>query len=327
MLLSRLEKFFLQEYIMRNIKRRKFSMCHVSEKSSRRTGSILVLTAGISWGMISIFTRALDELGLSALDITSLRAMGTGTILAVWSLLFNRSSFKIAPRNLCYAAGCGLLSIVCFNLCYFAALKYTTVNIAVVLLYTSPVFVTLLAALCFKEKFTRSKVLALIAVTAGCISVSGALSSGSGKISPAVLLLGLGSGFCYALFTIFGRFAQIHNCTTAMITLWSFLFAGSAGIFLFNWHKFFDICHSGKFWGVSAGLILIATLLPYCAYTAGLRRLTPTVSAVAATIEPVVGTVVGICMFGEKLDFSSFIGMCLILGTVFFFREKSDTSA
>jgi drug/metabolite transporter (DMT)-like permease len=82
-----------------------------------------------------------------------------------------------------------------------------------------------------------------------------------------------------------------------------------------------------NFWGFAAGLVLISTLLPYCTYTAGLKRLTPTVSAVAATIEPVIGTIVGICLFGEKLDFSSFIGMCLILGTVFFFREKSDTSA
>ena len=303
-------------------------MGDLSEKnSSFRTGILLVLIAGISWGLISLFIRELYKYGLSALDIVAIRSIGTALVLVAWSLGFNRESFKIKPANLWCVAGCGILSIICFNLCYFAALKYTTVNIAVVLLYTSPVFVALLSVLCFKEKFTWAKLFALLAVTAGCISVSGALSAGSCELSPRVLLLGLGSGFCYALFTIFGRFAQIRQCNTAMITLWSFIFSGSAGIFLLNRETFFALCHQPRFWGFAAGLVLISTLLPYCTSTAGLKRLTPTVSAVAATIEPVVGTIVGICLFGEKLDFSSFIGMCLILGTVFFFREKSDTSA
>ncbi|MBR2873788.1 MAG: EamA family transporter, partial [Lentisphaeria bacterium] len=78
-----------------------------------------------------------------------------------------------------------------------------------------------------------------------------------------------------------------------------------------NWH----------FWGLLAGLVLVVTILPYYAYTAGLKRLEPSTAAIAATIEPAVGTVAGVVCFQENMTFSAGMGMALILGAVFICRE------
>jgi drug/metabolite transporter (DMT)-like permease len=48
-----------------------------------------------------------------------------------------------------------------------------------------------------------------------------------------------------------------------------------------------------------------------------LKRLPPSTAAIVATIEPVVGTLVGIAVFGETIGFSSLAGMCLIIGAIF----------
>ena len=161
------------------------------KRRSRQKGIMLVLTAGISWGLMSIFVRGMNKVGLQSFDIAALRSLGAAVVLAVAFGVFDRSAWKVCFRDLWCMAGCGILSITCFNICYFSAITRTTVNIAVVLLYTSPIFVTVMAALFFKEKFTIRKLIALILVISGCCLVSGVFSAGTGgSLSLPVLVLG-----------------------------------------------------------------------------------------------------------------------------------------
>ena len=92
---------------------------------------------------------------------------------------------------------------------------------------------------------------------------------------------------------------------------------------MLDWQNAIRIAETGNWqlWTLLAGLILIVTILPYYAYTAGLKRLTPSTSAIAATIEPAVGTLVGILFFHEKMTCSAGIGMLLIIGAVLLCRE------
>ncbi|MBQ9500903.1 MAG: EamA family transporter [Lentisphaeria bacterium] len=296
----------------------------MSGDGSGRSGILLVLTAGVSWGLLGIFVRGLAELGLRAADIASLRSCGAALVLCAVFAVIRPKAYAVKLRHLWCMAGCGILSITCFNICYFEVLRGTTVNIAVVLLYTSPAFVMVMAALFFGERLTLRRIAALAAVLAGCILVSGVFSSG-GALSPRVLLWGLGSGFCYALYTIFGRCAQNRGYDSCAITLWTFIFSGGSGIFLPNRRDIFEAASGGgpRFWGLLAGLVLIATILPYCAYTAGLKRLTPSTSAITAAVEPLAGTLVGVLVFHEKLTAGAAAGMILILGAVFLCREKN----
>ena len=294
----------------------------ISNRQNRKYGIFLVLTAGISWGILGIFVRMLVSCGLTPVDICAMRSSGTALIIAVISLIFFRETYRIKLRDLWCMAGCGILSITVFNICYFAAIRHTTMNIAVVLLYPSPAFVMLMSRFCFKEKFSLLKILSLISVLAGCVLVSGAFSSG-GRLSPRILLLGLGAGFCYALYTIFGRFAQQKGYGSIAIILWTFIFAGSAGVFMLDWS---NVCRaalnsSGQFMIAVTALILLTTILPYWSYTAGLKRLTPSSSAIAATVEPLVSTLIGVVLYGEILTAGAVAGMVLILGAVLLCRK------
>ena len=57
-----------------------------------------------------------------------------------------------------------------------------------------------LAIIFLKEKFTIQKLIALILAFAGCILVSGF----GGKVTVMGILVGLGSGLGYGLYSIFG---------------------------------------------------------------------------------------------------------------------------
>jgi hypothetical protein len=75
---------------------------------------------------------------------------------------------------------------------------------AAILLYTSPIWIMLMSVLFFHEKLTRKKLIALTFAFAGCIMVSGV--SGKRLTIPG-LLIGLGSGIGYGLYSILGTVA------------------------------------------------------------------------------------------------------------------------
>lgn len=292
-------------------------------KFAFRKGIFLVLIAGISWGFLGVFARGLEG-RLSSLDIVALRSIFSGILLLTYTAIFRPAMLKMRFRDLWCAAGCGILSITLFNICFFQTVRLTTINAAVVLLYTSPVFVTLLAMLFFKEKFSRKKLAALISVVLGCALVSGIGQVTGNRLSPWVMFLGLSSGFCYALYTIFGRFAQNRNYSGLTITLWTFIFAGMCGFMIMDFTRVTAAFADGGigFYASLAGMVIFSTILPFGAYTAGLKYLTPTTSAITATVEPLVGTLTGVILFHEHLTFSAAAGMVLILGAMLLCREK-----
>ena len=170
--------------------------------------------------------------------------------------IVSRTAFRIRLRDLWCFAGCGIVSISMFNQLYFNTLQRTSVAIAVVLLYTSPIFVTAMSCLFFKEKFGQRKMVALGLVTAGCVLVSGALNGNAeNRLDWRVLLMGIGFGFCYGLYSIFGRFAQRRGYGSDAITLWAFIFAGGLSLFIMDWGQMPQIAKSPALWPFIAGLV------------------------------------------------------------------------
>ena len=98
-------------------------------------------------------------------------------------------------------------------------------------MYTSPIWVTLFARVVFREKIGKRKLVALLMAFAGCILVSG-ITGGVGRVSMEGLLLGLGSGIGYGLYSIFGRIALEKGYHPMTVSAYTFLFACVGVLFL-----------------------------------------------------------------------------------------------
>lgn len=276
-------------------------------------GALYVASGAALWGIIGLFTRQLSAQGLESMEITAVRLAGAGLLMAVFYLVRDRSAFCISWRDIWMFLGTGILSFVFFNWCYFSCIEISSLSVAAVLLYTAPCFVTVMSAILFREKLTRAKVLALIVTTFGCALVTGALSSGG--ITPRVVLLGLGSGFGYALYSIFGRFA-LRKYSPGQVALWTNLCGGAAGLLLVDLPSV-----GGKMFRLEAlapALLLIAcsTIMPLLLYTKGLAYLEAGRASILATLEPVVAAVVSVAVFKEPLTLAQIIGMLLVLGAI-----------
>lgn len=281
------------------------------------SGSILVIIAGLCWGIIGLFSNGLKDAGFSPLQITAIRCIITGTGMFLYLFFTKRELLKIKIKDLWMFLGTGLVSIVFFNICYFAAIPMIGLSVSAILLYTAPSIVMVLSAILFKEKITGQKLVALMLSFAGCVLTTGVLGS-SVKLPAMGLLAGLGSGLGYALYSIFGRIA-LRKYNTLTVTTYTFVVAGVALLPFCNLpdmaEKFAEV-PSAVFHGVA--IALIATLTPFLLYTKGLSKMEAGKASILAFIEPMVACIIGIFIFGDPVSVRSVSGILLIfVGTVF----------
>lgn len=285
-------------------------------KKTKTLSIILVLTAGCMWGCMGLLVRPLNGIGLVTMDICFLRGFVTFTVMLAGLLLFDRNALKIKLRDIWCFIGTGALSVSFFNFCYFKTITLTSLSVAAVLLYTAPAFVMIMSFFLFKENMTKRKVAALIVAFVGCVLVSG-IVTGGGDLNAKGILVGLGAGFGYALYSIFSRYALQRGYNSITITFYTFLFATLCTIFLVDVSSIFNIVETNPQIGVyGAFMILFVTLFPYLCYTKGLSGMENGTASVIASVEPVMATVLGILIYKEEMTIVNAFGMILVLVSI-----------
>lgn len=282
---------------------------------------IEVIAAGILWGCMGLFVRNLNTLGLATMGIVAIRCFITCILVLLYLAIFKRELLKIKLKDIWCFLGTGFCSILFFNFCYFKSMTLTSLSIAAILLYTSPAFIMVMSFFLFKEKFNRFKVAALVMTFVGCIFVSGLMNTlvtgGNLTLSPAALLLGLGAGFGYALYSIFGRYALERGYHSLTITFYTFLFASVGSLFFTDLPQLASV-FTGSLKGclLCVGIAVFGTLIPYITYTAGLNGMDNGRASVVVSIEPAVATVVSFFVYHENPGIWGLIGIVLVLGAV-----------
>src|SRR5574344_1966069 len=278
-------------------------------KLSNTKYTLSVICAGICWGIISLFLKTLTQAGLTLIQTMTIRAIFSAIILFFILLIKNPSLLKIQIKDIWMFIGTGIISLTFFSLCYFSTILESGASVAVVLLYTSPIFVLLLSAIIFKEKITLVKFISLILTFVGCVFVTG-LISGKQSVSIIGFFIGLCSGLGYALYSIFSRFA-LKKYKPITIIFYTFLFSGISILPFCQPLQAIKI-FSFKMFPSSIFISILCTVLPYLLYTFGLKGIENSKAAILVTIEPLVGTLIGVLLFNEEMNFVKLVGILLI---------------
>ena len=278
-------------------------------------GDILIIIAGLFWGSMGIFVRHLNDLGFTSIQVACLRLTVAGVIFSLILLIKDPKGFKIKPKDIPLFLALGIVSILFFTCCYFTAIRLMTMSTAAILLYTSPIWVMILAIIFLKEKITLQKIIALILAFIGCVLVSGF----GGKISVIGLLVGLGSGLGYGLYSIFGTFA-LRKYSPFTVTTYTFLIAGLGSIFVANPVDLAaKISKTNSIPGLLGFVLLtsvVTAVIPFLLYTLGLNKTTAGKAAVLATVEPAAATLFGFFVMGETIGPVAICGIVLVFAAI-----------
>ena len=277
-----------------------------------------ILTGAALWGIIGVWNRGLMAEGLTPTAIVTVRNFGGMLLLSLVFAFRDRSVFHVRREHLPYFFGTGVVSVVLFTACYFSCQRICSLAVASILLYTAPSFVVLLSALIWKEPVTKKKLSALALTLLGCALVCGVFQGDGQTVTVTGILLGLGAGFFYALYSIFGRCALAHY-DSMTVTVWTFLFAGPASL-LFLRPGQMAAALSPRMLALALGLVLFSTVLPYIFYTRGLAKVEAGKASIMASLEPVVASLAGVVLFQEPMSVFTLCGIVCVLAGVWILR-------
>ncbi len=282
---------------------------------NNKKGASLIILAGACWGTISIFIYFLSGSGLSELQISFVRQFFAALVFALFILIHDRSKFRIQLKDLWLLALVGFVNGVVFNFCYFYTIVNSRASIAVVLLYTSPVFVMILARIFFKEKLTRNKLTALALTIVGCVFVTGVLGEGYTP-PPVAILTGVMTGLAYALNNIITSKAVKKN-DPQTVTLYTFLFSFLFLIPFSGLRSLVTACREDpRILLVNVLMCLVTGVLAQFFFSLGLRLIESGRAAIYGASEPIVGALVGILIFHEESNLLKIIGIVMVIAAI-----------
>ncbi|WP_456321829.1 DMT family transporter [Palaeococcus sp. (in: euryarchaeotes)] len=265
-----------------------------------RKGYALVFLAASMWGTLGIFAKLLYGYNLDPFTIVFFRASTAFFLL----LLYNnfRDDLNLKKDKLKFYAFYGFFSVFLFYVLYFYAVKLSSVSLAVLLLYTAPIYSTIMGYLIFKERITPMKLASLGMVLVGVLFVTEL----NGSVNIVGIILGLLSGFTYALYGILGKIAVREESPgeALMYTL------GFGTLFLLPFTKF-SIPMGAIPYLVALGVF--PTFLAYLMYNHALQDIEASRASIVATVEPVVALILAYLIFHEVLSMRQIFGASLII--------------
>ncbi|HYP20263.1 MAG TPA: EamA family transporter [Chloroflexia bacterium] len=301
--------------------------------SPRQKGIFLVLLAAGLWGTLGTFYRlGTDEFHLTPLAIVFWRgavaAIALGAVMGVVLPIGagKRGLLRLRRADLPLFFAFGLLGVTAFYPLYIYAVLLVGVAVAVVLLYTAPIIVSLLAWRFLGEGFDRRKLAALLLTFAGILLMSRAYDPALLSVDALGVLCGLGSAFAYALYSILGKVSlnRGYSAATTSFYIYSIGVSGLLVLALIVGPETLLVGDSPGAWGLLLVLGLVQTLGAVAAYVTGLRYLEAGVASILATFEPLVATLLAFLVLHEAIAWPQMLGGLFILGAVLLLQWRKS---
>jgi DME family drug/metabolite transporter len=290
-------------------------------RSTRLTGYAFALAAGAVWGTTGPLSTALYREGEAITGIGFWRLMlGFAGLLAYG--LFHRELFRIEPKAwLVVALGGGTLTAL-FEVAYQFGIAGTGVAGAAALLYIAPVLVAVLAKPLLGERLTPLRIaLALVVMAGAALTVQGGShGAGAAPIALPSLVAGVAGGLlamiAYAGMTLVARYAVPRYGARQVLLLEMASAICVLGIVLPLAGYPLVPPHGTSAWTYVALLALGPVLAANFLFFAALKRIDAAPTAVAATVEPVVGTLLALFLLGQHLTAVGVVGLTMVVGGV-----------
>lgn len=282
--------------------------------SGRLKGFLFILLADFLWGLSGTVAKHLFNHQVSPYDLVQIRLILAFFILGAYLLAANRDLLRVDRSDYTYFLVFGLCGVATVQFTYLYTISQTNVATAVFLQYLAPVFILLYGLLTRSESITVLKAAALVlAILGGIFIVKGTTGAGMLVTIPG-LIGGLGSAISFAFYTLYGKYGL------GRYSPWTLLFWGM-GVGGVAWAisnpPWLTLSKYGAGdWPFFIFIAVFATILPFGFFFEGLRYLSPVVTGITSTMEPVMAGLIAFAILGEILTTVQLAGCFLILTAV-----------
>jgi drug/metabolite transporter (DMT)-like permease len=243
--------------------------------------NLVVAGLAASWGFVSVIVAGVD---LGAAPLLFWRCVVAAATLAVLILAAKRPMALAIGSRRPQILGLALLVSVHWAL-FFETLKLASVAVAILTVYTAPIFLAVLAPLLLPERRSRVGLVALAISAPGLVLIALAGEGGAGA-DPVAIGTGLGAAITYA-FVVMWTKTLVRDIAPIALAFWNYLligavlvpFALAAGRVRPEGGEWLYVIVLGALLTAGAGVIYIRALREVTAQAAGLLAYLEVVSA------------------------------------------------
>lgn len=285
----------------------------MQSKSLHMRGVFEILLCSALWSIAGIFMK---QIPWSGFVIASLRSLIAGSVAAIY-MLWRKMPFVVNKQSLF-----GAVTLCATMTLFSVANKMTTAANAIVLQFTSPIWVMALSAIFLKKRFHKADVIAVV-VTFGGIALFFADSLRSGNLAGNLVALASGLTFgCY--------YMSLGDCEENVRT--SSIVMANALTFLIGIP--FLLTTDPVFSGSSILFIVILGVfqlgIPYVLLAHGATWCPPLVCSLLGAVEPLLNPVWVAIFDGEMPGVFALIGGVVVIATIVIwtvYKEKKEQTA
>jgi DME family drug/metabolite transporter len=269
-------------------------------------GQFYILAAALLWGTTGT-AQALAPEGAQPIIIGTIRLILGSLVLLAFALVRGTlPKIRHWPIGATFIAA---ISMAVYQLFFFAGVSKTGVAVGTIVgIGSSPIWAGIIAFLIRGERPGAKWGMATLLAVIGCILLVGV--GGTIYVDVLGILLALGAGFSYAVFTVMSKRLlddrPPEEVMAVTFTIGAFI--------LFPLLLTGDLSWLSEARGAAVALHLgfVTVGVSYILFAFGLRLIPVATAATLTLAEPLMASALGIFLLGERLTLISFLGILLI---------------
>lgn len=251
--------------------------------------------------------------GINTCSVLFYRYSIAVVVLAV-VMAVRRKPLAVSRRDLAIMALLGVL-FAASSLSLFMSFLFMGAGVASTLLFVYPVMVAVIMAVFFKERVTRSTVLAIaLALTGVALLYKG---DGGKPLSGVGVSLVMVSSLTYALYIIIVNKSPLRMSSVKMtMYVLTFSVVVAVAMSFTDPANHLQLLHTPRQWGLALLLAVVPTVLSLLLMVIAVHDVGSTPTAIMGALEPVTAVVISVTLFGELVTAQLVIGIVFILAAV-----------
>lgn len=285
-------------------------------------GYLYALLAALLFGANGSVTKVVMATGISAMQVTQLRTLGTAVIAGGLLLLLDRSAFRMSWRQIGVMAILGVVGVAMLQWTYAVAIGRLPVGIALLLEYLAVLIVALVAFFFLKEHVRARLWWAIVCVLVGLGVVAQLWSS---TLDTLGVLMGLAAAVSLAIYFLVGE-RQVVRTSPLAVAFWTSDFATLFWAPFSGWWMLdptlaavpTSLGGSLETVVLPLGLIVLwlvvmGSFAPFLLSFAALGRMGATAAGIVASSEVIFAFAVAWLWLGETLNLTQIVGAAVVL--------------
>jgi len=292
---------------------------------SKSLGFMFASLAALCWALANILMKVLLDANVPPFELVGMRNVFAFAFVIALVGLARPRHLVVRKGDLLYLGLYGTLSWAIAPAVGAWSVKLNPVAVAVLLLYTSPLFTLAWLACSGRERVRRYEIVAAFIVLGGVTLVARVYDPLAALVDWPAIAVGLAAAMGFALFTVMGKHgvARLHPWT---ILVYGLAFGSGFWLSAGTPVSFITANYAPWVWVATSVLAILTGVVTIGFYLLALRAIGAAEANVTASLEPVLTMALAFSLLGERLEPGQLVGAGILIGGVTYLQGSGMRS-